>query len=569
MPTKSAPEMFNPNTSDSGDTLGFPQIPNVASVDDYARAFMTVSPTRFEQWCEDNAQQIKAQKSTGESSIQKALSMPPEMQSFARIALLPEQWNSGVLQWPGIPPEALRKIVRENLAPQTIINMRTDDVLRYCDHSSHPWKPGWRIKLRTDFDEPDSATKSDIKDATAFMEGCNIEKLPARERDARHYQDLPTFLAELTRDSLTYDGMAVWTDIDLKGRVKAFKTLSAFNIRLCTSMGYMGDPEIFAVGVDEANNVIHQFTRNNLIFRRRNPRADPDIGGYGYPEVEQAVRLIQGFQNAMDMNADVFSKNSMPNGFLLAKGMGNQKQLDILSRIWINLKRGITKQWAIPVIPVPKDGDIEVRDLSNLKGMDVYYENYMNMVAGLFCAIFRFPVSRLGYRISGKGKDTQPETPATAAPGIDDYDPYMTVILQHEEHLINSYLMWTRWPHLQFEFCGKSPKEDAREYEARILACTVNERRALSDQPKLEDMEGDEKQKEMARIIGGAPVDPALAGVYQAGVAAIYGKDADEAGGDGAGPEARMSSKKDPARSEEHGHMSGVRRDSAAESSKT
>lgn len=557
-------EPFNPN--EGTEPGGFPIIEQAYDIATYSNFFMSVGPTIFEQWCNNQAREIQSHQDilkAGGLEMRKALAIPPEMQSFARFSLMPETYNGGVIQWPGIPPEALRKIARENLAPLTIIGLRQDDVLNYSDYSAHPWKPGWQIKLREGFEAPDSQIKGEIKEARKFIENCNIEFDDARERDSRGYKDFPTFLAELVRDSLTYDGMAVFTDMDMKGRIKAFRPMSSYNIRICLPQGYMNDPNVYCVGVDEAGNVIAKFTRDSLIFRHRNPRPDPDIFGYGFPEIEQAVRLIQAFQNAMEMNADVFNRSSIPNGFLVVKGQMNQRQLDVLSRIWINLRRGVTKQWALPVIPVPKDGDIEIKDMRQLKDLDVYYQDFMNMVAGLFCAIYRFPVKRLGYHISGKSRDNEPETPTTQAPGIDDYDPYIGVLLRHIENLINQYIIWTRWPNLQLVFTGKSPKEDAREYEARVLSCTVNERRALSDQEPTQDMEGlSAEQKKVQEIIGGAPVDPAMAGVYQAAVQAVYGNGKEGEEG------ARFNSKKDPARAEDHGHTSGVRRDSAAETKK-
>lgn len=565
-------EPFNPNVGGDG-AIGFPVYPNIYSAEQYAQFFMSVSPTQFENWCSTQVSDILAYRSTGNDltkSVRKALALPPEMQSFVRFSTMPEGYNGNVIQWPGIPPEGLRKVARENLAPQVIINMRTDDVLRYAVRSTHPWKPGWRIVVRQGFDSPDSQTKADIKAAYTFIENCNIETTNARQRDAKGYQDFPTFLAMLIRDSMTFGPMSVWTDMSLKNEVKAFKCLSSYNIRLCTKEGYMNDPQNYAVGVDEAGNVVATFTRDQLIFRTRNSRPDPDICGYDFPEIEQGVRLIQGIQNAFDLNADVFTKNAVPNGFLTAVGLGNQKQIDILSRIWVNLKRGVSKNWAIPVIPLPKDGKIEVVDLSRLKDMDVYYDNYINMVAGLFCAMYRFPPHKLGYFTSGKTKDNKPpETPATVSPTAELDDPYISVLLGHVEYLLNEYILWTRWPHLQLEFTGKTPKEDAREYEARMLGCTQDERRALSDMPPMENAaEGaDEEQKKLLRIMGSAPVDPAMAGVYQSAITVVMGPKKEE-GGEGQ-PGARMTSKKDPARSQDHGHTAGVRRDSAAESAKS
>lgn len=553
-------EPFDPNIGDK--TGGFPVYDHAYDVETYAQFFTGAGVgnrdiSMFERWVNDTAASAK-------SDISKSLTLPPEMASFARFSLLPEVHNGGVIQCPGLPPEVLRKIVRENLIPQVIIGLRVADVLRYSRLSKHPWKAGWQIKLRAAGAAPTEQDKKDIIEAQNFLLNCNIETRNARARDKKKLTDFGRFLSELVRDSLTYDGMAIWTERDLQDRVKAFKAYSAFNIRLCGPLGYKGDPNVYSVAVDEAGQVLHEFTREELTWYVRNPRADSDIFGYGYPEIEMAVRLIQCIQNAIDLNADIFNRNSIPNGFLTVKGMWGQRQLDVLSRIWQNLKRGVSKSWALPVIPIPKDGEIDVLDLSRLKENEAYYAEWMNMSAGLFCSIYRFPVKRLGYHISGKNRDNEPPVPTTTAPAVDDYDPYLGVLLHQVSDVINEYLIWDRWPQLEHCFTGSDPREDAREYEARTLASTVDERRALHDQEPLENLAKGEEEKQIARLMGQAPVDPALGGIYQTAIQVVMAPKEQSEGA----PGAAFTSKKDPARAESHGHTSGTRRDSAGEKGK-
>jgi hypothetical protein len=56
-----------------------------------------------------------------------------------------------------------------------------------------------------------------------------------------------------------------------------------------------------------------------------------------------------------------------------------------------------------------------------------------------------------------------------------------------------------------------------------------------------------------------------MAGVYQSALTVVMGPTKEGPDGE---PGARMTSKKDPARSQDHGHQSGVRRDSASETQK-
>lgn len=493
----------------------------------------------------------------------KSIGAPPSAFAFGRISYMPDTYNRGVLQWPGLAPDALRKVVRENVAPQLIIGMRVDDVLRYSTLSNQPWKPGWQIETMETTESPSAADRKAIQEAESFIQNSNIEYglSEARERDAHKMMGFQGFLSAAVRDSLTFDGIAVWTDMDLSDRVKGYTLLPAANIRLTNVGGYDGDKDKFAVAVDDGGRVIHSFTRDELTFYVRNRRNDPDALGYGYSEVEIAIRLIKGFQNALDFNVDIFDKSSIPNAIMTISGSSvTQKQLDLLNRMWTNLKKGITKAWSLPVIGLSgTDSKIEIIKLNDVHGMEAYYKDFMNMLAGALCTVYRFPVKRLGYRISGHGHDTQPNPDAGKI--VDEDDPGLAPLLIHLECLINEYLIWSRWPNLRFAFNGKSPKEDARKYEAKMNARTWAEQRKDAGLEPLTKL-AEPWLKDLAEIMELAPADPGKTSMFQSLAASFLEPEKK----DQAAPGAEIQPKKDPARSREHGHESGVRRDSASES---
>ncbi len=502
----------------------------------------------------------------------KALNTPPSAFAYGRISFAPDTAvNGGIIQWPGINPDALKKICRENVAPQLIIGMRVDDVMRYSELSDQLWRPGWRIEPRDKHEKQTDKLKGEIKTAETFLLNCNIETgdTSVRKRDQAHITSLKEFLSLIVRDTLIFDGIAVWTDMDGQDRVKAFAALPAGNIRLTTRDGYEGNPNNFAVAVDEGGTVIQAFTRDQLTFYTRNARTDPEAASYGYAEVEIAVRIISAFQAALDINADVFSKSSMANGILTISGNAvTARQLDLLNRMFTNMKKGVTKWWALPVMGLPDGAKLELLDLSRLKGNEAYYKEFMNMLAGALCTIYRFPVRRLGYRISGGHHDATPPTETTTTK-IDEDDPGLSPLLGHLETLINEYILWTRWPHLKFSFCGASPAEDAREFEWRSLSKTWDEKRKEARLPSLEET-APKELKLLAKVMGMAPSDPNLAGIYQNLAAAFLEPEGEGENGNGGGNKEnhgnRMTSKIDPARSMSHGHAAGTRRDSAAES---
>jgi hypothetical protein len=556
-----------------------------------------------------------AKSSGGISALAKniaATSLPPYTQSFGRISYMPNNSTSqlGVLQWPGLPPESLQKLAREMLGVQMIVNLREADVLRYADLSDQAWRPGWNIRPleKTDDEDIDEKTKREMREAEDFILNSGYEKELADPlvRDGLGRCSFSKFLLEIVRDSLIYDGIAIWVDRDEKTkRISSYAPLPAGKIRLLARPDLAKRDEIregtlnfygastmtgkqvmydasnppFAVAVDETNNIVDTFTRDQLIWYTRNPRVDAEVGGYGYPEIEMALILVTGFNNAIQFNADIFDKNSIPKGILAIKGNFTQRQFDALGRIWDNLQRGQRTDWTLPAIQLSEKGEIEVINLEPLRKEPAYYNNLINLFMGALATVYTIPVHRLGYKISGTERDSRPDTPKSLQ---EDQDVGLPAILTHLELVINNYLIHDRWPHLKFVFTGKSTKEDAREYEAKILSMTFDEKRTstgLRPYEKVFKAKGEE-EKLVAKLMANAPMDPGLAGIYQSMIAAlakggVFGTPipAGGAGGAGGGGDlptkgARMTSKKDPAKSETHGHMSGVRRDSKLENPK-
>lgn len=564
------PEVFNPNSrgpdeiskSEAPSNFGaiLPMVPQATSAEGYAAAFRDLagahgnpatSLTAFAQ------EMMKAQ--------------PPSIESWTALSSMPLSGNTGgVLQWPGFPPLMLKRMAREHLAPQAIIQQRIADIGRYSDLSSHPWKPGWRVQMRAGHAKPEESDLQEIKEAERFLLNCNSRTgWDARSRDKSKLTNFRTFLETYARDSLTYAMSPIWTDMDLKGNVRAFKALPAYNVRLCAESGYNGDKNLFAVAVDDSGRVEHAFTREQLTVPVRNPRNEADITGYGYPEMEMCVRIIQAISNAFEMNANTFNKNSVPQGLLLLEGgmLWGQKQVDALNRLWTDLNRGITKKTSLPALAVPKDGGISMLDLTGLNGADVRYESFINMLFGLYCVIYQFPVHRLGYFTSGKGGDNKQQTGEMGPTSADKSDPGLEPFLNGIANIVTEYLIRPNWPNLEFRFLGANPDEDMRLYEARMLSGTLDEKRALSDMPPMETLaKGKSKEeKQILKLMGMAPVDPNLAGVFQSLVQVVIGgaqESEAEAG------ESRMTSKIDPAQSAKHGHAAGVRRDSKAETKK-
>ena len=514
---------------------------------------------------------VRVQREVESSIVEAAKALgatPPQAMAYARLSFMPDPANYGLMQWPGIQPESLRKIAQENIAPQMIIRSRVSDLRRYSGLSTHPWKPGWEITLREAESTPSAKQKADIKSAQQFLLNCSRDGVyvDPQDRDAHMISPFGVFLCGMANDTLTFDGWSFWTDRDRMRRVRSFANLPAGLIRLAQpKQGFRGDPRVFAALVDETGTPAAAFTRDDMTWKVRNVRTDPAVLGYGWSEIEICVRLIQAFQAAVDLNADTFQKSGIPNGILKLKGdFWQQEQVDALMREWTNMKRGVSKTWGMPVVAVPEDGDIEMMNFMDLKGQDVRYKDHMNMMMGCACVVYQYPVRRLGMFVSGHGKDNQPvPDESVEQSGVDD--PGLPSLLQFIEEGVNEYLLWPAWPDLQFGFKNKNPKEDARSYAETTKARTWKESRAAVDLPSLTSV-APKWLKPMAEVLELCPEDSSKTAAFQTMAVKMLETMMGESGGaDTASPGAPFPSLKDPAKTQAHGHRVGVRRDSAAE----
>lgn len=548
---------YDPNPDNNTRGAALPELEGVLSKEQYSAVFSKGFGGKEESLAVQFARELSKAD-------------PPVLTDYSNSINLPTQVSQGVVQWPGFQPSMLQRLARNHLAVHAIIQQRIADIGRYSELSNHPWVPGWRVEMSNGFN---NASKSDLvsmREAERFLlNGYLDSSLDARKRDSLRLNSFRHFLESTLRDSLTYAMETIWTDMDDSGKVLKFKAMPSNLVRLCTDKGYCDDPELFAVMIDENGAVKQAFNRNQLTVLIRNPRLEPDIGGYGFPEIEMAATVVKAITNAFELNATTFTKDAVPQGILRLKGGSNVWPRDILANMqsfWKNLLMGITKKNHCPAVVIPKEGDVDLLDLSNIVGNDIRYESFINLSLGFYCAILGFPIDRIGYYASGKSQDNKKQDAQTDSTIIDNHDPFLEPMLLRIANNITEYLIRPNWPHLQFRFQGSNPREDLRAYEARMLSGTLDEKRALCDMPKLEDIVEGAEQKELAKLMGMCPVDPSLAGVYQA-VLQIKSTEKTASEKPPEVGEARMTSKNDPVKSAAHGHASGVRRDSASERS--
>ena len=177
---------------------------------------------------------IKKNKMGPMNLSQSFLDHPPNIFNYANISVVPEKSLSEIMPKPGLPFETIERWAQVNLAPIILINTRVDDVLRYSQYSDQSWKPGWRIVLENEALAPSDQEKEEIELAKRFIHHSNIyttngDSITMYEKNLLYF---PEFLARITRDSLTYDGISIWTQRNENNMIEAYAPFPTSMIRL-------------------------------------------------------------------------------------------------------------------------------------------------------------------------------------------------------------------------------------------------------------------------------------------------------------------------------------------------
>ncbi|HXS23836.1 MAG TPA: hypothetical protein VN719_06390, partial [Gemmatimonadales bacterium] len=185
----SEPFDINKSANEVGPTARFPQ-------PDAGYATYVVDTHTYLDALHASMGDVARQVESSLTEVIKALGVPPQAYSYATMSMMPDPANAGLLPWPGIAPESLRKIARENIAPQLVIRARVSDLARYSGLSTQIWEPGWQIGLRDATETPTEQDRKDIRDAERFIWNCNRESSysDARERDAHNLHPFDMFL---------------------------------------------------------------------------------------------------------------------------------------------------------------------------------------------------------------------------------------------------------------------------------------------------------------------------------------------------------------------------------------
>lgn len=401
--------------------------------------------------------------------------------------------------------DAMRSVVNQTPILNAVILTRIRQVQRFCRVAeSGNDKPGFEIRHIDRKHKLQKSEQESIQLLNRFMSNCGWEFSP-RRRKALRRDSFSQFMAKATRDTLTLDAVPIeleWKRDKSLG-FAGFYAVDGATVRLCTENGYQGDPDIQALQVVQGR-ISTAYTFDDLIYEARNPRSDVMACGYGLSEVELLVRVVTGYLNALTYNIKGFDSNSIPKGMLHLTGNYTPDDLAAFKRYWNAMVRGVNNAWTLPVM-VSKDQESKASfEKFGVEFNEMYFSKWMTFLTSIICAIYGMSPAEINFD-SFSGGNTSPLAGSDTSEKLAaSKDSGLRPVLAYFENLFTDYLVQDFSDKYVFRWTGLDPDDADKKHEMRKLVLTVDEVRAE---------EGYEAHPN--ELLGGAPLNPSLTGLYQ------------------------------------------------------
>lgn len=407
--------------------------------------------------------------------------------------------------------QSMRQMVDQTPILSAIVLTRIRQISRFCRLQEANKGPGFKIAFKDKDEHLDDHERQAIKLLQDFFLNSGWENNP-RQRMRLKRDDFASFMAKMTRDTLTLDSAPIETEFkkDRRLGLDGFYAVDGSTIRLVSEDGYRDDEEIFALQVIEGN-IRTAYTYDDLIYVPRNPRTDVMTGGYGLSETELLVRTVTGFLNAFTYNTKFFDSNQIPKGILHLSGNYDDKDLAAFKRYWNSMVKGVNNAWSLPVM-VSKDQESRAGfERFGIEVNEIMFSKWMTFLTSIICAVYGIAPDEINFEsfASGvsplAGSDTEEKLSNSKDKGL-------RPLLSYFENLFTDFIVADFSNKYVFRWTGLDEADEQREFERKKLILTVNEMRAEDGLDEIEAAWGD------------APLNPSLIGAWQA--------EQQEAGGD-------------------------------------
>ena len=405
--------------------------------------------------------------------------------AYAEVAETGQGYHPGTL---GLDFPTLRAMSRVPVI-SAIIQTRVSQVAEFAVPCKDPYSIGYRIRLRDTDCDPSKKQKKEMKELSRWLQTCGDQRIPGNT-------NFEHFLRMIVRDSMIFD-QACFEIIKTKGgNIAGFVAVDASTIR-------RGKPSaserkagkrtksdktfIQAVGTKK----VATFTDEDLCFGVRRPRTWMKIQGYGYPELEELVRVITNLVNAESFNAANFTHGMHVAGILAVKSKMNPSLFRAFRREFYAMLSGAHNAKKTPIIQLDPENKEELQSVNmSQSNRDMEYGQWMSWLLKLATSIYGMDPAELNYVYGPEGQSHQLNQKSPMDRILASKERGLRPLIRSVERWINESVIQRMYPDYCLEFVGFDAKsEDAKlEFDVKTVKAfrTINEVRAMYDMEPID-----------------------------------------------------------------------------------
>ena len=395
----------------------------------------------------------------------------------------------------GLSFEQLRMMSRVPLI-SAVIQTRVNQVSEFAIPQATPYSLGFKLRMREHTKEPSKAGQKRIQELTRWLQTCGDPRLQVES-------SFESFLRRIIRDSLVFDQAAFEIVRTRGGGIAGMIPVDASTIRRAK----MSEADIKSgrrpVGTSQFvqllnSKVVARFGPDDLVLGIRRPRTWIKANGYGYPELEELVRVITNLLNAESYNASNFTHGMHVAGILAIKSKMNPQLFRAFRREFYSMLSGAHNAHKTPLIQLDPENKEELQQINMTStNREMEYTNWQSWLLRTVCSVYQISPTSLGgqWQFGNEGQNNSLATGGPTERITASRELGLRPLLRAVQGWLNRGVIYEMAPDFELEFVGFDAKTEEQKLDMDIKSVkhfrTINEVRAMWDMEKLDSDVGD------------------------------------------------------------------------------
>jgi len=393
----------------------------------------------------------------------------------------------------GLEYEVLRQMSRVPLI-SAIINTRINQVAEFASRQENRYAPGFEIALRDSKREPTRAEQKKMEEYSQWFTTCGDPRLSYDNR-------FELFVRKITRDSLIFDQATFEIVKTRGGKLAGLVAVDASTIRraaLTEQEKEQGRRNWGETGYIQLvdSKIVAKFSPEDMVFGIRRPRTWIRANGYGYPELEELVRVVANLLNAEIYNATNFKHGMHASGVLAIKSKMSPQLFRAFRREFYAMLAGASNAHKTPIIQLDPEAKEELQNISmSNTNREMEYDKWISFLLRQAAMVYQMDPAEVGYQFGNEGQSN-----TLNSGGVGDKISYsrergLRPLLRSLESWLNTGVMWQIDDSFEFRFVGFDSNTEERRIDLDAKSVqhwkTINEVRATHDLKPLASPLGD------------------------------------------------------------------------------